>query len=247
MSNTFKKTGLRGFTLIELLVVIAIIGLLSTIIAAPIQNARKKARDAKKIAELKAMQLALEQFAESNSGNYPFTLLALSPAYMPVLPTFASSTTSSARDAFAYTFYIGNVAGALSPVFAYHLGAKLEVFGPALETDRDCWGAFVGNSLNLPACVVYNGTTITITTEDNGTQISKISATGAPVPGSGTWQNIGLAVTGIATGTPAGVAGDFSGLSSATSALFMASGGAEDPVGTCVGVTNCLFDVTSQQ
>ena len=61
MSNTFTKKGFRGFTLIELLVVIAIIGLLSTIIAAPIQSARKKARDAKKIAELKSTQLAFEQ------------------------------------------------------------------------------------------------------------------------------------------------------------------------------------------
>ena len=137
MSNTFTTTRARGFTLIELLVVIAIIGLLSTIIAAPIQNARKKARDDKKIAELKAVQLALEQYAESNSGTYPVYLTDLSPAYMPVLPTFTSSTTSSARDAFPYSVYVGRTVGALDQIFAYHLGAKLEVYGPALETDRD--------------------------------------------------------------------------------------------------------------
>ena len=83
MSNKFTKTGFRGFTLIELLVVIAIIGLLSTIIAAPIQSARKKARDAKKIAELKSTQLALEQYAESNSAQYPNNLASLSPQFMP--------------------------------------------------------------------------------------------------------------------------------------------------------------------
>lgn len=222
------KKGFRGFTLIELLVVIAIIGLLSTIIAAPIQNARKKARDAKKIAELKAVQLALEQYAESNNGAYPMSMSLLSPAYMPVLPTFASSTTSSARDAYPYAFYIGQVTGATDQIFAFHLGAKLEVYGPALETDRDCIGAFVGTSLNPPACVVYNGTAITVTRDDNGSQITLETS------------GLGTSVTAVATGTPAGVAGDFDG----------AKGGvatAENPSGSCVGNNSCIFDITSQQ
>ena len=50
--TSFVRNGFKGFTLIELLVVIAIIGLLSTVIINPVQSARKKARDAKKIAEL---------------------------------------------------------------------------------------------------------------------------------------------------------------------------------------------------
>lgn len=52
----------RGFTLIELLVVIAIIGLLSAVIIAPIQSSRKKARDAKRISELKSMDNAMQVY-----------------------------------------------------------------------------------------------------------------------------------------------------------------------------------------
>ena len=46
----------RGFTLIELLVVIAIIGVLGSIVFAPFNEARKKGRDGKRIAELKTLQ-----------------------------------------------------------------------------------------------------------------------------------------------------------------------------------------------
>ena len=225
MSNTFKKTSARGFTLIELLVVIAIIGLLSTIIAAPIQNARKKARDAKKIAELKSVQLALEQYAESNQGAYPNDFASLSPIYMPLLPTFASSTTSSARDAFKYTYYKANATGAATTTFAYHLGAKLEVYGPALETDRDCIGGTSSNQLASPYCVVYNGEAMNGTVLNNGSQIVA-SAT------LGTWisawsgQDFEGALWNVALPVPA--------FAEATST-------------SCVGGSDCIFDVTSQQ
>lgn len=95
---------ISGFTLIELLVVIAITGLLSTIIASPIQNARKKSRDAKKIAELKAVQTALDQYAEANNQQYPKTLSDLYPLYMSKLPDYAT-TTVAPRDRFAYVMY----------------------------------------------------------------------------------------------------------------------------------------------
>ncbi|PKL72501.1 hypothetical protein CVV26_01270 [Candidatus Kuenenbacteria bacterium HGW-Kuenenbacteria-1] len=62
------KLNKKGFTLIELLVVIAIIALLSTIAIVSLGNARQKARDAKRIADIKQMQTALE-LEYTNTGN----------------------------------------------------------------------------------------------------------------------------------------------------------------------------------
>ena len=53
---------LFGFTLIELLVVISIIGILVAIGAASFSAAQKGARDAKRRADMKAVQIALEQY-----------------------------------------------------------------------------------------------------------------------------------------------------------------------------------------
>jgi len=60
----------KGFTLIELLVVIAIIGLLSTIVMVFYGNAREKARDSRRLADLKQMQTALELYY-TDEGDYP--------------------------------------------------------------------------------------------------------------------------------------------------------------------------------
>lgn len=62
-----KKT---GFTLIELLVVIAIIGLLSTLAVVALNSARSKARDAKRVADVKQVQTALELYFNDAQG-YP--------------------------------------------------------------------------------------------------------------------------------------------------------------------------------
>ena len=61
-----------GFTLIELLVVIAIIGLLASVVMASLNGARAKARDARRVADLKQIQTALELFYDSQ-GRYPIT------------------------------------------------------------------------------------------------------------------------------------------------------------------------------
>ena len=64
------KSG-AGFTLIELLVVIAIIGLLSTLAVVALNSARLKARDAKRIDDVKQIQTVLE-FYFNDSDSYPY-------------------------------------------------------------------------------------------------------------------------------------------------------------------------------
>jgi len=63
-------TDRRGFTLIELLVVIAIIGILASVVLASLNTAREKSRDAKRISDVKQVQLALELYFDS-CGQYP--------------------------------------------------------------------------------------------------------------------------------------------------------------------------------
>lgn len=60
----------KGFTLIELLVVIAIIGLLSTLAVVALGSARVKARDSKRLSDLKQVQTALELYNTDNNA-YP--------------------------------------------------------------------------------------------------------------------------------------------------------------------------------
>jgi general secretion pathway protein G len=60
----------KGFTLIELLVVIAIIGLLSTLAVVALGSARVKARDSKRVSDLKQVQTALELYYTDNNA-YP--------------------------------------------------------------------------------------------------------------------------------------------------------------------------------
>ena len=56
------KRNQKGFTLIELLVVIAIIGLLSTLAIVSLNSARSKARDAKRVSDMRQIQTAMEVY-----------------------------------------------------------------------------------------------------------------------------------------------------------------------------------------
>jgi len=61
----------KGFTLLELLIVIALIGILVSLGAASYTAAQKKTRDARRQADMKAIQDAFEQYYANNNGNYP--------------------------------------------------------------------------------------------------------------------------------------------------------------------------------
>jgi general secretion pathway protein G len=60
----------KAFTLIELLVVISIIGLLATVAVVSLTQARVKSRDAKRLADMRQVQNALEQYNGDYNG-YP--------------------------------------------------------------------------------------------------------------------------------------------------------------------------------
>ncbi len=63
----------KGFTLIELLVVIAIVSLIASVVLAGMGTARAKARDARRISDIKAVVNALELYRADNNGAYPAT------------------------------------------------------------------------------------------------------------------------------------------------------------------------------
>lgn len=66
----------KGFTLVELLVVVAIIALLSTLAVVALGSARTKARDAKRISDIKQVQTALELYFTDQNG-YPVAATGL--------------------------------------------------------------------------------------------------------------------------------------------------------------------------
>jgi len=67
---TYVNIRKKGFTLIELLVVISIIGLLASIVLTTVNSARIKARDARRLADMRQIRLALEFYLDGNN-TYP--------------------------------------------------------------------------------------------------------------------------------------------------------------------------------
>jgi len=65
-----KQNHKKGFTLIELLVVVAIMGLLASLAVVALNNARARARDARRVSDIKQVQTALELYFLDNY-DYP--------------------------------------------------------------------------------------------------------------------------------------------------------------------------------
>jgi prepilin-type N-terminal cleavage/methylation domain-containing protein len=112
----------RGFTLIELMVAIAIITILSGIIIASLSTARSSSKDAKRIADIKSLQVALSQYYADNNHYPPNLSPSLVPTYISVEPKDPGTGASY--------FYVGlTTAGSGSTcnnATRYHLGAVLD-------------------------------------------------------------------------------------------------------------------------
>lgn len=134
----------HGFTLIELLVVIAIIGILSAVVMISMNDARKKARDTARMADLAQIRNALELYYTAN-GYYPpspcgwdcngydysynatwTTLGTYLAPYISTLPKDPLNTGNCPPwNTGCYTFAYGNVGKTTYPG-AYDLTAQLE-------------------------------------------------------------------------------------------------------------------------
>lgn len=157
----------RGFTLIELLVVIAIIGILSSIVLTNLNSARQKARDVKRIADIKQLQLSLALYFDANYGKYPGQLSDLSPTYISPVPKPPAGAGQA-----NYTYVPLNAS-----CNSYRLGATLEqASNDILTNDAD---APVGTVAAPAATACATPVPGTVTGDFNGTGIN--CDYGAPV------------------------------------------------------------------
>ena len=132
---TKKENSLKfqaGFTLTELLVAIAIIGILSSVVLTSMSSARERAKDGKRISDIKQIQLALELYYDVNS-SYPADIYDGTP-----LASFLKISHDPDGDEYFYA--------QLSSGQDYHLGAILEQPNNVLDDDDDATGGFIGLS-----------------------------------------------------------------------------------------------------
>ncbi len=172
-SKKIMPSGRQGFTLIELLVVIAIIGILSSVVLASLNSARTKSRDAKRIADIRQVQLALEFYFDANrtysttaaisnaNGTFAAALNGLVTAgYLSVIP----DDPSNGRE---YYYQPAVISGSgvytectSATCTSYAIGARLEDNSNVIltsDTDVTVGTSFFGGSNTCLAASATDG------------------------------------------------------------------------------------------
>ncbi len=155
----------KGFTLIEVLVVIGIIAILTVIVYPSINDIRKKNRDAERVGDISAIQLALSLYKNQNTaGEYPETLNDLRPKYVSedtITPPATPNSITNPLYRYQYVPLAKTVGGKCT---YYHLGVLLE--SPSAQIDKaDTFDSTGGESSHVIKsggyywCKDYGGST----------------------------------------------------------------------------------------
>jgi len=145
------KKNKRGFTLIELLVVVAILGLLATIVAVSLTSARARARDARRVSDVRQIELALELYYAAHL-QYPNATGTASVADLATegflnMSAFPTDPTSD----HPYCYAVGTDSSLMSGKQRqyYHIGSRLE------NTDSDMLSQDVDNNTQATGTITW--------------------------------------------------------------------------------------------
>ncbi len=165
----------NGFTLIELLTVIAIIGILASIVIVSLASSKQKGRDAKRISDVKTIQLTLETYYNDHI-YYPLGIYGGQLTnYLSSMPTDPSYTPacSTGTEAGCYKYVADGPTGSsvCASGFAsgYHLGTILE-----LSTDLP---TVYNHVPAATACATPTASTVTPDFNANSTDCNGTSGT----------------------------------------------------------------------
>ena len=103
----------KGVTIVEVMVIITIVILIAMVLVPNYLRARAGGQYTQCQSNCKNMGTALEMFAEDNERKFPLELASITPGYLRVLPTCASSSTNKgyinsyhvSPDLKTYTFF----------------------------------------------------------------------------------------------------------------------------------------------
>lgn len=187
MGGMQTKKFLTGFTLLELLVVIAIIGILASMILASLTNARRNARDIRRVSDVKQIGLALQLYLEGvGLGQYPVgnnTTCTAPPGALAVDDNYglqvlvannyiASIPRDPSNLATCYRYISGQINGRRT---TYHLAIILEDSAHiALSGDDDC----SSDGTNTPNCAAGSTWVGTASNGNDSTDCVAVTAAG---------------------------------------------------------------------
>jgi prepilin-type N-terminal cleavage/methylation domain-containing protein len=225
MSSIVNKTKHSAFTLIELLVVIAIIALLATFSVIALGSARAKSRDAKRLADIKNTQTALDLYyneygvyptgvegMDQTSTSYCLSDQGIATTCGEVI--YAGSLPTDPINGLNYSYVPISSQFSYTVIFTLDSGTGGYEAGDYTATPNGIVSWACGDSVSF----IYNGSSITYGTVSSSNECWLDRDLGATRPaesstdflaygdlfqwGRGDDRHQGIAWTGSATGTP---------------------------------------------